>query len=130
MVKVVTNGLRLDWLTRLADMGIEIASGKVANNTGPIEELLTAWTKLARQHQCDEVRVICASTGAHHRSLMRLASQHGMRTALTSGEAVAKLRVVEGTDSGKTDEKDLQAILNVALVGAHWCIVNWMTCHH
>ena len=61
--------------------------------------------------------MICESTGVYHRSLLHLAVRRGMRTALAGGEAVAKLRVVESNDPGKTDLKDPRAILTVALVG-------------
>jgi len=106
-----------DWLTWYAQVNEQPRRGQVGNRTGDIETLLTQLEQLASKHAYDEVRVICESTGAYHQSLLRLAAQRGMRTALASGEAVAKLRVVESNDWGKTDLKDPRAILTVALVG-------------
>ena len=48
---------------------------------------------------------------------MRAARRLGLEVAWVSGEAVAKMRVVESNDSGKTDIKDPRVIHLVARIG-------------
>lgn len=92
-------------------------SGSLANTTATISTLLPQLQRLAKKYAYDEVRVICESTGVYHRSLLQLASQANMRTALVAGEAVAKMRTIESNDPNKTDEKDPATILAVAKIG-------------
>ena len=52
------------------------------------------------------LRVICEPSGGYQDKLLQTARRLGHLTAYVNGEAVAKFRVVETNDNGKTDLKD------------------------
>ena len=61
---------------------------------------------LASEHGVKTLRVICEPSGGFQNKLLHTARRLGHLTAYVNGEAVAKFRVVETNDSGKTDLKD------------------------
>lgn len=91
----------------------QVISDGCSNDTDSIRATLQSLQKLAEEHRYQEIRVVCESTGVYHRSLLRVASQLGMRTNLAGGEAVAAQRKVRFNDTGKTDSRDSEAILDV-----------------
>lgn len=85
-----------------------------ANRTGPIRAGLAEVLAVARTHGYAQLKVACEATGSYEQGLLREARQMGCAVAYVSGEAVAKARVIESNDSGKTDTKDPRVIRVVA----------------
>lgn len=104
----------LNWSVEVGDTSFD---GQCENTTDSILKTLLQLQRLAKQQGFGELRVICESTGIYHRSLLRIASNQGMRTNLVHGEAVSKYRAIQFADLGKTDVKDPRAMLTVAQVG-------------
>lgn len=61
--------------------------------------------------------MVCEPTNVYHFTLLRIASRLGYDTKQVSTEAVAKMRVIETNDAGKTDIKDPKVILTLAKIG-------------
>ena len=76
------------------------------NTTRQIEKKLLAYRRLASEHGLTGLRVICEPSGGYQDKLLHTARRLGHLTAYVNGEAVAKFRVVETNDNGKTDLKD------------------------
>ena len=76
------------------------------NTTRQIEKKLRACQRLANEHGLTSLRVICEPSGGYQDKLLQTARRLGHLTAYVNGEAVAKFRVVETNDDGKTDVKD------------------------
>ena len=76
------------------------------NTTREIEKKLRAYRRLASEHGLKSLRVICEPSGGYQDKLLQTARRLGHLTAYVNGEAVAKFRVVETNDDGKTDVKD------------------------
>ena len=94
-----------------------VISDACDNDTNSIRAALVSLHKFAEKHGFQEVRVVCESTGIYHRSLLQIASQLGMRTKLAGGEAVAAQRKIRFNDTGKSDPRDSEAILDVSRYG-------------
>jgi len=105
---------RLNLFTRIAGREHEL---EFANRTDVIETELKALAARARAAGAKEVLVVAESTGRYHCSLLRVAGLLGLQTAWVSAEAVAKMRVVESNDTGKTDRKDPRVIYSLASLG-------------
>ena len=88
-----------------------------SNNTDEIMKALSDLKKFAKASGFHEIRIICESTGVYHRNLLLIARQLRLRTHLVSGEAVAAQRKIRFNDTGKNDERDAEAILDVGRVG-------------
>lgn len=73
--------------------------------------------ELAKKAGMKKILVVAESTGRYHEVLMRTARRLGLETAWVSGEAVAKMRVIETNDTGKTDIKDPHVIHTLAAIG-------------
>ena len=84
------------------------------NTTRQIEKKLREYRRLAREHGLKGLRVICEPSGGYQDKLLRTARRLGHLTAYVNGEAVAKFRVVETNDDGKTDLKDPHIINTLA----------------
>lgn len=95
----------------VGDQGID---DEWPNTTRQIERKLREYHRLANEHGLKSLRVVCEPTGGYQDKLMRTARRLGHLTAYVSGEAVAKFRVVETNDSGKTDLKDPHIINTLA----------------
>ena len=88
------------------ELGDEAFDDEWPNTTRQIEKKLRACRRLATEHGFKTLRVICEPSGGYQHKLLHTARRLGHLTAYVSGEAVAKFRVVETNDNGKTDLKD------------------------
>lgn len=117
---------------RVLDVAFDVSSGRLdgcyrwkndlislslENESGAIRQTLLSIHELAKNDGCQEIRVLCESTGVYHRSLLQIASHLGMRTNLVSGEAVCAQRKVRFNDVGKNDQRDAEVILDVGRYG-------------
>ncbi len=87
------------------------------NKTPRIEKQLKDWLGIAESHGLASIRVICEPTGVYDRKLLRTARRLGCLTTYVNTEAVAKYRVIETNEPGKTDTKDPFVIGSVAKQG-------------
>ena len=85
-------------------------SDECRNRTSAIERKLRSYHRIARKHGRRTLRIICEPTGQYQNSLFRTARRLGFLTCFVNAEAVAKFRVVESNDTGKTDKKDPRVI--------------------
>jgi hypothetical protein len=98
----------------LADVAYD---DEFANTTRQIEKRLKAYHHMAQGNHITMLRIICEPSGGYQNKLLATARRLGYLTAYVNGEAVAKFRVVETNDSGKTDLKDPHIIQTLARVG-------------
>jgi transposase len=105
---------RLNLFTRFAGRDHDL---EFDNRTDKIETELRALAARARAAGAERILVVAESTGRYHCSLLRVAGQLGLETAWVSAESVAKMRVVETNDTGKTDLKDPHVIHTLASMG-------------
>jgi len=70
-------------------------------------------------HHCghQNIWVVAEPTGVYHKALFRAARRLKLHTAYVSAESVAKMRVIETNDTGKTDIKDPHVIHTLASMG-------------
>ncbi len=87
------------------------------NKTSVIERHLKIWIDVAQKLGLANIRVICEPTGKYDRKLLRTARRLGCLTTYVNTEAVAKYRIIETNDPGKTDTKDPFVINSVAKQG-------------
>ncbi|MEK7762602.1 MAG: transposase [Nitrospirota bacterium] len=80
------------------------------NRTSVIEKKLKAYHEIAVEHGIKTLRIICEPTGEYQNKLFRTARRMGFLTCFVNAESVAKFRVVETNDNGKTDTKDPRVI--------------------
>jgi transposase len=104
----------LDLYTELRGQALQRA---IPNETDAIERALVGLKALAPGMGYQRVQVVAEPSGAYHDTLMRTARSLGLHTAWVSGEAVAKMRVVESNDTGKTDQKDPRVIHTLGRLG-------------
>ena len=76
------------------------------NRTSIIGKKLKVYHKTALEHGMKSLRIICEPTGQYQNKLFRTARRMGFLTCFVNAESVAKFRVVETNDTGKTDTKD------------------------
>jgi len=95
-----------DTLHAVFEVGDQVYEDEFANTTRVIEAKLKAYLDLVRLHQKHRLRIVCEPSGAYQDKLLRVARHLGSLTAYVNGESVAKFRVVESNDGGKTDRKD------------------------
>ena len=84
------------------------------NTTRQIERKLRQCDRLAQEHGLRGLRVVREPSGGYEKKLLQTARRLGHLTAYVNGEAVAKFRVVETNDNGKTDIKDPHIISTLA----------------
>jgi transposase len=89
--------------------GIEY-SDECRNRTSIIGRKLRSYHEIALEQGRTSLRIICEPTGQYQNSLFRTARRLGFLTCFVNAEAVAKFRVVETNDTGKTDKKDPRVI--------------------
>ncbi len=94
---------KLNVYYEVGDQGID---DEWSNTTRQIEAKLRHCHHLAEKHGLRRLRVICEPSGGYQDKLLRTARRLGHLTAYVNGESVAKFRVVETNDDGKTDLKD------------------------
>jgi transposase len=102
---------KLNVYFEVGDRGID---DEWSNTTRQIEKKLREYHHLAKEHGLKTLRVICEPSGGYQDKLLRTARRLGHLTAYVNGEAVAKFRVVETNDDGKTDLKDPHIIKTLA----------------
>lgn len=98
------------------ELGAQAIDDEWSNTTRQIETKLLQYQQLAAEHGFRGLRVICEPSGGYQDKLLRTARRLGHLTAYVNGEAVAKFRVVETNDSGKTDLKDPHIIKTLARI--------------
>jgi transposase len=80
------------------------------NRSTVIEGRLNCYHQIGAAHGMNTLRIICEPTGEYHKKLFRTARRMGFETCFVNGESVAKFRVIETNDTGKTDTKDPRVI--------------------
>lgn len=106
-----------DILNLVANIGPRMVEHEFANRTLEVESQLRTLSQRARMAGHHRIQVVSEPTGCYHQTLMNSARRLGLETAWVSGEAVAKMRVIETNDSGKTDLKDPYVIHTLARLG-------------
>ena len=81
-----------------------------SNRTDVIGKKLKSYHEIALEHGMKTLRIICEPTGQYHNKLFRTARRMGFFTCFVNAESVAKFRVIETNDTGKTDIKDPRVI--------------------
>lgn len=81
-----------------------------SNRTTVIQKKLKQYHEVALDHGMKTLRIICEPTGEYQNKLFRSARKMGFLTCYVNAESVAKFRVVETNDNGKTDTKDPRVI--------------------
>lgn len=98
------------------EIGDQAVDDEWSNTTRQIETRLRACQRLAAEHGLRGLRILCEPSGGYQDKLLRTARRLGHLTGYVNGEAVAKFRVVETNDSGKTDLKDPHIIHTLARI--------------
>lgn len=80
------------------------------NRNTVIEKKLKEYYEVAASHGFKSLRIICEPTGQYQNKLFRTARKMGFLTCFVNTESVAKFRVIETNDTGKTDIKDPRVI--------------------
>ena len=81
-----------------------------SNRTTTLIKRLESYHEIAQEHGMKNLRIICEPTGQYHNKLFRTARSKGFFTCFVNAESVAKFRVIETNDTGKTDTKDPKVI--------------------
>jgi len=89
-----------DSLNVFSRIGKKTIERSFRNRTDIVETQLAAMARLAKAAGAEKILVVAESTGNFHDILMRAARRIGLETAWVSGEAVAKMRVIETNDTG------------------------------
>ncbi len=80
------------------------------NRTDVIGRKLKTYHDIATAHGMKSLRIICEPTEQYQNKLFRTARRMGFFTCYVNAESVAKFRVIETNDTGKTDTKDPRVI--------------------
>ncbi|MCP4671518.1 MAG: IS110 family transposase [Desulfobacula sp.] len=90
---------------------------EIQNHTIVLEKELKRIKAFALHCGHRNIWVIAEPTGVYHKALFRAAKRVKLHTAYVSAESVAKMRVIETNDTGKTDIKDPHVIHTLASIG-------------
>ena len=90
---------------------------ELKNHTTVLEKELKKLKDFAQHCGYKNIWVVAEPTGVYHRTLFRAARRLKLHTAYVSTESVAKMRVIETNDTGKTDIKDPYVIHTLASIG-------------
>lgn len=93
---------------------VQIFQDEFRNTNKTIKEKLEEIQKMSLNMGYKHLRIICEPTGGYQEKLLRMARSLGMMTNYVNTEAVAKFRIVESNDTGKTDIKDPKIISTLA----------------
>jgi transposase len=85
-------------------------SDTVSNRTEIIRRKLKSYHEIVSEHGSTSLRILCEPTGQYQNKLFRTARSMGFLTNFVNAESVAKFRVIETNDTGKTDTKDPRVI--------------------
>jgi len=99
-----------DTLNFFFETGGKEHSDECSNRTDVIGRKLKSYHEIAFEHGTKTLRIICEPTGQYHNKLFRTARRMGFFTCFVNAESVAKFRVIETNDTGKTDTKDPRVI--------------------
>ena len=99
-----------DMLNFFFEAGSKEYSDECNNRTTIIMGKLEAYHRIALAQGMKTLRIICEPTGEYHKKLFRTARKMGFLTCFVNAESVAKFRVIETNDNGKTDTKDPRVI--------------------
>lgn len=99
-----------DALNFFFEAGNKEYSDACSNRTTIIMGKLEAYHRIAQTQGMTTLRIICEPTGEYHKKLFRTARKMGCLTCLVNAESVAKFRIIETNDTGKTDTKDPRVI--------------------
>ncbi len=114
---VLAFDVSMDVVNLYTELGAESLELEFENRTDVIERHLLDFKARVRRLSYKRILVVAEATGGYQESLMRVACRLGLEPAWVNGEAVAKMRVVESNDCGKTDIKDPRVIHLVARMG-------------
>lgn len=106
-----------DTLNFFSRIGAKTYERCFSNRSDIVETQLRIMVELAKKAGMKKILVVAEPTGRYHEVLMMTARRLGLETAWVSGEAVAKMRVIETNDTGKTDIKDPHVIHTLAAIG-------------
>lgn len=106
-----------DTINLVMKLGKRCIEREIQNNTLILEKQLNQLKRLANDCMIHNIWVIAEPTGIYHKNLFRTANRLGLHTAYVSAESVAKMRVIETNDTGKTDVKDPHVIHSLASMG-------------
>lgn len=90
---------------------------EVRNHSVHLEKQFVQLRDFLMRFGFKRIWVVAEPTGIYHRPLFRTAKRLGLYTRLVSAESVAKMRVIETNDTGKTDIKDPHVIHSLASMG-------------
>jgi len=99
-----------DKLNIFFEAGNKEYADECQNRSTVIEGRLGCYRQIAEVNGMNTLRIICEPTGEYHKKLFRMARGMGFETCFVNGESVAKFRVIETNDTGKTDTKDPRVI--------------------
>jgi transposase len=106
-----------DNINLIAKFGKYSIEREIENRTNIIEKELIHLKTIAHRFNLFNIRVVAEPTGNYHKTLFRTAKRLELHTAYVSTESVAKMRVIETNDTGKTDIKDPNVIHTLASIG-------------
>ena len=95
-----------DEITLHTKLGKQNIDQAFPNRTPVIESSLADLYKTAKQSGFSKILLVSEPTGIYHKTLFSAAIRLGFETRWVNPEAVAKMRVIETNDDGKTDIKD------------------------
>ncbi|MCP3850845.1 MAG: IS110 family transposase [Gammaproteobacteria bacterium] len=90
---------------------------EIQNYTVQIQSQLSQLKSFAKRCGVKNIWVVAEPTGVYHKNLFRIARRLQIHTEYVSAESVAKMRVIETNDTGKTDIKDPHVIQSLAVMG-------------
>ncbi|MCK5100552.1 MAG: transposase, partial [Desulfobacteraceae bacterium] len=94
---------------------------EIRNHTIVLEKELNQIKDFAHHCGYQSITVVAEPTGIYHNALFLAARRINLHTAYVSTESVAKMRVIETNDTGKTDIKDPHVIHTLASIGKIQC---------
>jgi len=116
-IAIVACDVSKDRINVMMRLGRSVIEEEWANRTQAIRGQLEVLQRKAALTGFGQLRVVAEPTGVYYRVLLRTAQRMGLEVAQVSGEAVAKMRVIESNDTGKTDLKDPFVIHSLARLG-------------
>jgi transposase len=106
-----------DMLNFFFEAGGKEYSDECANRAATVKARLHGYHRIATAKGMDTLRIICEPTGDYHTKLLRIARTMGFSTCFVNTESVARFRMIETNDTGKTDTKDPRVIRTLGKLG-------------
>ncbi len=106
-----------DTINLVMKLGKRCIEREIKNHTITLENELFQLKTFAGRCGIQNIWVVAEPTGIYHEILFRAAKRLDLHTAYVSAESVAKMRVIETNDTGKTDIKDPHVIHTLASIG-------------